>query len=302
MDMPEVAGVTHRTVTARGLRFHVAEAGDGVPLVLLHGFPQHWYAWRRLVPLLPGRRLIMPDLRGCGWTDAPRTGYDIDTLAGDVVALVHALGLDRVQLAGHDWGAMIGFRIRATRPDLLTGLVAVNALPPHPARGPLVRHAWRQWHTALIEYPVIGAWMLRRPGTVPFLLRRGAPTLWTQDELLAYAAPFTERARARAGQQLHWQFVLRDIPRLLRRDQELSPVPASLLFATRDPQFALAQVAGAHDLTIRLVDGAGHYLPEERPDLVAAAISEARTTGSAAQPAGSSAQPAGEPVDGPAVG
>lgn len=62
---------------ARGVRFHVAEAGTGEPVMLLHGFPQHWYTWRRVIPLLAGEyRLICPDFRGCGWSDAPATGYD----------------------------------------------------------------------------------------------------------------------------------------------------------------------------------------------------------------------------------
>src|SRR5690349_7670324 len=75
--MPVVGGVRHYIVQAGGLGFHVAEAGDGTPVLMLHGFPQHWYAWRKVIPLLPGSRLICPDLRGFGWSDAPRRGYDV---------------------------------------------------------------------------------------------------------------------------------------------------------------------------------------------------------------------------------
>src|SRR5262245_42103548 len=78
--MPIVEGVTHHMVEAGGLNFHVAEVGDGSPVLMLHGFPQHWYAWRKVIPLLPGCRLICPDLRGFGWSDAPRRGYDVSTL------------------------------------------------------------------------------------------------------------------------------------------------------------------------------------------------------------------------------
>src|SRR3954452_9879506 len=76
-ELPYVEGIAHRWVDAAGLRVHVAEAGDGPPLVLLHGWPQHWYAWRHVIPLLsPHYRVICPDLRGFGWTDAPAGGYD----------------------------------------------------------------------------------------------------------------------------------------------------------------------------------------------------------------------------------
>ena len=72
---PEVEGVQHRFIEAGGLRMHVAEAGQGDPLVLLHGWPQHWYEWRHQIPVLSQHyRVICPDLRGLGWSDAPPRG------------------------------------------------------------------------------------------------------------------------------------------------------------------------------------------------------------------------------------
>ena len=91
--IPELPGVEHRFVDAGGLRTHVAEAGEGEPLLLLHGWPQHWWCWRDLIPALaPHYRVIAPDLRGHGWTDAPPGGYEKEQLASDVLALVDALG------------------------------------------------------------------------------------------------------------------------------------------------------------------------------------------------------------------
>jgi pimeloyl-ACP methyl ester carboxylesterase len=282
--MELVHGMEHRMVTARGLRFHLAETGAGQPVLLLHGFPQHWYAWRKVVPLLPGYRLICPDLRGCGRSDAPRTGYDIDTLATDVLALLDALGLDRVHLVGHDWGARIGFRICEAAPQRLAGFVALNTLHPWPPRGPLLRHAWRQWYTELVEYPLLGGRLLRRPWLVCWLLRRAVadPAVWTDAELAAFAAPFAEPARARAGQALHWQYVRHEIPRLLRRRDpgRRLAVPTTLLFGLRDPTLSPAQLAGAdRDLRVQLVADAGHHLPDERPDLVATAVRAMVTAG-----------------------
>ena len=104
-EMPEVEGVTHRWITANGLRFHVAESNpDGSdPVLLLHGWPQHWYEWRHLIPALAANhRVVALDLRGFGWSDAPRDRYLKEDLAGDVLAVMDALGLDRVKLVGHD--------------------------------------------------------------------------------------------------------------------------------------------------------------------------------------------------------
>ena len=108
--IPEVPGVTHQFVTARGARFHVAQAGDGDPVVLLHGLAQHWYAWRKVIPELAGQyRLFCVDLRGCGWSEGTRRGYGTAEQVRDVLAVMDALGLDRVRLIGHDGGGWLGF-------------------------------------------------------------------------------------------------------------------------------------------------------------------------------------------------
>jgi hypothetical protein len=125
---------------------------------------------------------------------------------------------------------------------------------------------WRFWYTALLEYPLLGAWIIRRTRVLRWLLRRGRPGLPDAD-VAAFADPAREPARARAGQQLHWQTVLRDIPRRVfgsYQHQHLS-VPALLLVGERD--FALSPRsltgAGPHadHLAVRVINGAGHYLP-----------------------------------------
>ena len=98
-DLPHVDGVEHRFVDAGGVRLHVAEAGEGRPLLLVHGWPQHWYEWRGLVAELAGeRRLIMPDLRGFGWSDVPPGPIDPDVFVRDLIALLDALGLEQVSV------------------------------------------------------------------------------------------------------------------------------------------------------------------------------------------------------------
>ena len=83
------------------VRIHIAETGTGPPIVLLHGEPQHWYAWRHVIPRIADRyRVICPDLRGMGWSDAPASGYDKERMATDMLTMLDQLDLDEVRLVG----------------------------------------------------------------------------------------------------------------------------------------------------------------------------------------------------------
>ncbi|MQY05556.1 alpha/beta fold hydrolase [Actinomadura macrotermitis] len=282
--MPYVAGVHHRFVEANGVRFHVAEAGEGEPVLFLHGYPQHWYAWRHLVPLLRGRhRLIMPDLRGFGWTDAPLRGYGTGARVDDVLALMDALGLERAALVGHEWGAWAGFMACLRAPERFTRYLALNMSHPWPDRRALRRTAWRMWHTAFLEYPLAGAAVVRYwPGFSRWLLRRGVTdrSVWTRPVLDEFAESIRPPARAHASRALHWQYVLRDIPKLSsgRFRRERLTVPTMILFGEDDFALSPRVLPGgerhADDLRVRLIPGCGHYIADERPDLVAAAALE----------------------------
>lgn len=278
IDLP---GITHRYLHARGLRFHLAEAGsDGPPVLLLHGFPQHWYAWRHvLADLAADHRVFALDLRGAGWTDAPRRGYDIASLVRDVLAVLDALDLPAVRLVGHEWGGWLGFHLALAAPDRFDAFVATNAPHPWMPHRKVLPQIWRYWYTALVEYPVLGAWIIRtRPGLLRWLLRRGRRDLAAADvEIFVGRARRPERARA--AQQLHWQVVLRDIPRRALggyRRRHLA-VPTLLLAGSHDfapvPQSLAVSSGHAGELQVRVVAG-GHYLPEERPDAIIGAIRE----------------------------
>ena len=124
----------HRHVAANGARFHVAEAGpaQGPLVVLLHGFPEFWWAWRHQIPALAaaGHRTVALDLRGYGGSDKTPNGYDPLTLAGDVAAVVKALGARNAVLVGQGWGGYVGWAAAALHPREVSALCAVSA--PHP--------------------------------------------------------------------------------------------------------------------------------------------------------------------------
>src|SRR3954465_1860041 len=116
--LPQLPGVEHRFESVNGVRLHYAEAGAGDPVVLLHGWPQHWWMWREFIgPLAERFRVIAPDLRGHGWSDKPPDGYRKGELPDDVPALLDPLGIDRVRWVGHDWGAYIGMLAALREPE-----------------------------------------------------------------------------------------------------------------------------------------------------------------------------------------
>ncbi|MFI5684466.1 alpha/beta fold hydrolase [Streptomyces sp. NPDC051636] len=160
--MPKDEQAEHRWLEVRGTRLHVAGYGTGEPILLLHGFPQHWFGWHRVAALAAdGHRLVCPDLRGFGWSGQTRRGCDMDGLAEDVLALLDALGLERVGLVGHDWGAHLGFRLCLRAPDRFSGYLALNMCHPWPRHRAVVPNLWRMWFTAFVEYPVTGRAVLR---------------------------------------------------------------------------------------------------------------------------------------------
>ncbi len=124
----------HRDVSANGIRQHVVEAGSGPLVILLHGFPEYWWAWRHQIPALvdAGFRVAVPDLRGYGGTDKPPRGYDAYTLAGDVAGLVRVLGERDAILVGHDWGGILAWSVAALHPAAVRRIVVVGM--PHPLR------------------------------------------------------------------------------------------------------------------------------------------------------------------------
>ena len=281
--MPDATGVTHRQVQVRGIGLHVAEFGrGGDPVVMLHGFPQHWYAWRDVAArLAPDHRLICVDQRGFGWSDAPPTGYTTGDRVADLLGLLDALGLDRVRLVGHEWGAWTGFAACLRAPERFSHFLALNVVHPWPAHRHLAPSSWRFWYTTALEAPGLGRRVQQHwPAYTRFLLRRGLgddPACLTDDVIEEYVAATRVPGTARAGEALHRQFAVRDVPALLtgRDRRRRLTVPTVLLGGENDPVFPAAVLGGgerhADDLRVHIVPGAGHWLPEERPGQIAAA-------------------------------
>jgi pimeloyl-ACP methyl ester carboxylesterase len=264
--IPHVAGVEHAFVDAGGLRTHVATAGEGPPVLLMHGWPQHWYLWRDVIPVVaPHARVIAPDFRGFGWTDVPESGYEKDQLARDMLALLDELGVEEFSVAGHDWGGYVGFLLALDHPERVRSLLALNVLPPWPARDRKVAlDAWRFLYMPMLSAPAIGGWAGRSLGP------RGIP----EDARGAFASRLGGE-RARATERLYRTFFLHELPQLLRGRYSAADlrVPTRYLFGQRDVVITTRAVrdaaAQSSSVELELVADATHFIVDEKPELVA---------------------------------
>ena len=127
----------HRTTVVNGIHIHYVTHGQGAPVILLHGWPEFWYSWRKQIPVLGERfEVIAPDLRGFGYSDKPQTGYDTRTAASDMYELARSLGHPRVSMVAHDIGARVAYRLTLDHEETVARLALLDATPPHERYGP----------------------------------------------------------------------------------------------------------------------------------------------------------------------
>jgi pimeloyl-ACP methyl ester carboxylesterase len=280
--LPALPGVEHRWLDAPSgggrVRLHVAQAGSGAPVLLLHGWPQHWWCWRRVIERLGGDyRLVVPDLRGFGWSEAPGTGYSAAGFAGDAVGLLDALDLPRAHVIGHDWGGFTGILLGLRHPERVDRLLLCNTPGPWARPTPRTLAGLRRaWYAALVATPVLGERVVADPRFVPWFLRLGGQAeLFSDEDATLYADQFRDPARAAAASRLYRYYLQTAQAVLLRHafaGRRLE-TPTRLLFGADDVYIPLAILeeieAHGDDLTLEVVRGCSHWLPEERPDLVA---------------------------------
>lgn len=282
-DPPALDGVEHRWVTTpSGLKIHVALAGpeDGSPVMLVHGFPQHWWEWRHQIgPLAAdGYRVIVPDMRGAGWSDAPRGPYRKVEMAHDLAAVLDALGVGPVKLAAHDWGGPVAFCLLLEHPEKVTGFLGFNTLAPIlKLDAGMLKHAWAFWY----QYPML------TPGIGPKLLAQNdgrylrmlckwvaGDYRWGEEETQLFLGQMRDPAKAYAGSQWYRTFQAREtLPWMRGRyaDRRVT-VPVRWVTGLDDPVvtpiFHRWYGDVMPDCEFETVPGVGHWVVEQAPELV----------------------------------
>lgn len=281
------SGIAIRWVEANGLTFEVAEAGSGGKLALcLHGFPELHYSWRHQMPHLArlGYRVWAPNMRGYGGTERPDgiDAYRLDSLAADVAALIGVAQADEVTLIAHDWGAIVAwyFAIRQLRP--LKRLVILNV--PHPICARREMRHWRQlrksWYIFLFQLPWLPERMLGRDGAAPIrrIFRDSAVNKRRFSD--AEVEPY-RRAAARPGAltaMINYYRALLRRPDMRAIGNGQVDVPTLVLWGEQDIALDIHLLDGMEDfvprLTVRRFPDASHWVQQDIPDEINAALSD----------------------------
>jgi pimeloyl-ACP methyl ester carboxylesterase len=270
-EPPRIDGVRRSFVDANGVKFHVTEAGppDGRPVVALHGWPQHHWEYRDLLAdPPPGLRIIAPDLPGYGWSGPPSHKWGKEDVATDVFALLNAMGLDRVLLVAHDWGAYTGYRMILREPERFEGYLPMNMAHPWQKPTTVLPHLWKLYYQ--LPLATAGIALMRHTNFVNFVLKVGSEM--DPAEARVFADSFRNPVSARAGRDTYRTFLTHELPWSARNPEERrATVPIRALFGERDAAVSLPMVspetANADDYTLETVD-ASHFVVDERPDVV----------------------------------
>lgn len=287
---PDVPGVKHSTVQANGINIHVARAGSGAPLVLLHGWPEFWYVWHKVVPLLSDRyNLIMPDLRGFGATEKPYEGKsDQNTaavMAADIVALADALDLDKFGVVSHDVGSLVAQVMAHRHKDRLSGLFFFNCVhlgigsrwlePEHLGEIWYQSFHQKEWAAELVSSS-------RNAARVYFgnMLAHWAHDPMTFDaELDIWLDNFLEPGNMQGGFNWYVSANAARIAVMKGNAPKLPPIalPTYILWGRHDPVIKAEWSDNVHEAfsnaTVEIADNAGHFVHYEQPELAASKIS-----------------------------
>ena len=272
-------------IAANGLRFHALAAGpvDGPLLLLLHGFPETSHCWNKLMPPLAaaGFRVVAPDQRGIGLSSKPEgiAAYRIDRLAADIVAIVRALGRERAQVVGHDWGGAVTWHLAEHHADVVERVAIIDV--PHGSTFTryLRRHPSqlaRSWYMLFFQLPWLPEALLRANdfrGLADALANTSRQGAFTPEDLAAYRAAWAQPG-ALTG-MLNWYRALRLGAQVPRGSGRVT-IPVRLMWGDRDhalePAMAEASIARCDAGEVFHFPDATHWLPREEPERVTALL------------------------------
>ena len=273
-----------RYVVAGGIRQHAVIGGDGPPLLLIHGWPGSWYYWRLVMPALARDfEVIAVDQRGIGLSDKPEDGYDTATLANDLVGLMDALDHEQFAVVGVDTGMLIGYAVAADHPERVARLAVGEApLPGISPPTPLILPdpaVDRLWHIPFNQLKETNEKLVRGREEIFFGAEFSASA--GTNKLPADTVKYYVDGLASSPEALHGSFQLyrafgtsaaQNSERKNRRLQ--MPVLAMGGEQSVGSMAADTMTLVADDVQTLVVAGVGHWLAEQAPDELTAALSE----------------------------
>jgi pimeloyl-ACP methyl ester carboxylesterase len=281
--------VRHGYAQVGDVRLHYAECGEGERLVvLLHGFPECWYSWRKQLPAL-GRRfkVIAPDLRGYNLSDKPADvgAYKINRLVDDVTGLIRHFGAREAAVVGHDWGAAVAWAVAQHYPDYVWKLAALQVPPPAIwARNLTLKQLLRSWYMFFFQLPSLPEWWIRRDDFAALgkmFRTTSRPGTFTDEDIAVYKAAAREPGALTASLNYYRANFGRFFGRGWRerevRTHERVRVPTLFVFGERDMAIVPETVRGVADyvdapFTELRLGRANHWVQQEYPAEVNAAL------------------------------
>ncbi len=258
-------GITATTLKVNGLDMHVVMEGAGPDVLLLHGFPDTHAIWRHQVPALAaaGFRVIAPDLRGCGLTSMPSkvSDYHLTHLVADVIALLDVLGIAKVRLVAHDWGAVIGWQLALQHPERVERYCALSVGHPSCYATGGLKQKLKGYYIALFQIP----WLPERA----LKLCDWAPLRWLtrcSHEMDHWRAALARPGRMRAG----INYYRANLGLIVPRERGCARVPVLGIYSSQDIALVEAQMTRSAQYCkagwryIRF-DGVGHWIASEAP-------------------------------------
>lgn len=272
------AGWQHGFLRANGIRFHYVTQGEGPLVLLLHGFPECWYSWRHQIPVLAAtHKVVALDLRGYNDTDKPTepAAYQMDVLVADVVAVVQALGYERLTLVGHDWGGAIAWNTADRHPELLDNLVVLNL--PHPARMlaglRTPQQLLKSWYIFFFQLPWLPEIALQLADYRAIELALAGMAIDKATFSKADLDFFKDAAAKRGAvpAMLNYYRTIFSSGQLNRQWRVLE-MPTLMIWGENDAALGKELTYGTEqyvrDLQIKYIPNCSHWVQQERPDLV----------------------------------
>lgn len=260
----------HSTAFVNGQRIHYVRAGEGDPVVLLHGWPQTWYMWRKIIPALAERHtVIAPDLRGFGQSSKPLDGYDKRTVAVDVYELVRSLGFERVSLVGHDMGGPTAYAYACAHPEDVQKLVILDVSITIDEQEQNAYYK-RLFHLSFNAEPDIAVALVsgrERTFLTHFYRDCFNPGAFTLEDIDEYVAAFSAPGAMRAS-MAHYGALPLDLKHNQENAKTKLEMPVLALGGAmsfgRGVEASLRQVAT--DVRGGVIEGCAHWIAEEQPE------------------------------------
>ena len=261
-----------RRIVVNGLTLNVLVAGGGPCVLLVHGFPDCHEVWRRQVPALvaAGYRVIAPDLRGCGLSDAPAAtaAYRAEHIVADLKSLLDALGVARVRLVGHDWGAIIGWMFTLAHPERVLRYAALSVGHPQAYANGSLEQKRKGWYVLFFQLRGFAEWLSRLGNWWLFRAVIDFP-----EEMSHIVARLSRPGRLTAGMN----YYRANIGLMFRRRWPKAQVPVMGVWSDSDKFLAESQMLASRALVeapfrYERVDGANHWLQLTAPDRVNALL------------------------------